>query len=95
LCRTVTGKRPLVRFVGRNDVERSGTMLCEWAPVLAHWIAEGREPYFFTHTPNDAFAPDMARLFHEAVRALIPDLPPLPLSPADVAKPSLRQRELF
>ena len=95
LRRTVTGKRPLVRFVGRNDVQRSRTMLCEWAPVLAQWIAEGREPYFFTHTPNDAFAPEMARLFHEAVRASIPDLPPLPESPAGVAKPSLRQRELF
>ena len=95
LRRTVTGKRPLVRFVGRNDVERSRSMLCEWAPIVAQWIGEGREPYFFTHTPNDAFAPVTARLFHESVRALIPDLPPLSASPAGVTKPSLRQRELF
>lgn len=95
LRRTVTGKRPLVRFVGRNDVERSRESLCEWSPVVAQWIADGLEPYFFTHSPNDAFAPDMARMFHESLRLLKPSMPSLPASPTQPTRQALRQRELF
>lgn len=94
--RTVTGRRPFVRFVGRDDVERSREKLVEWAPIVAEWMAQGLEPYFFTHAPDDAYAPAMARLFHREVRRLAPHVPPLfehPVRPTGGT--TLRQRELF
>ncbi|MFO0818202.1 MAG: DUF72 domain-containing protein [Pirellulales bacterium] len=95
LRRTVTGRRPLVRFVGRDDIERSRGMLVEWAPVVAGWIKNGLEPYFFTHAPCDAFAPAMAAMFHEALQAELPQLEQLPEPPGRKSSPTLRQRELF
>jgi uncharacterized protein YecE (DUF72 family) len=95
LRRTVTGRHPLVRFVGRNDVAFAREELTEWAPVVAAWIAEGLEPYIFTHAPADKFAPVLARLFHTALRAEAPDVPPLPDWPGEHATDAPRQRDLF
>jgi uncharacterized protein YecE (DUF72 family) len=95
LRRTVTGRHPLVRFVGRNDISLAREELTEWAPVVAGWIAEGLEPYFFTHAPADKFAPMLAKLFHDALRAAAPHVPPLPDWPGEHAADAPRQRELF
>lgn len=92
---TVTGKRPLVRFVGRNDVASTVPWLAEWAPIVAGWISSGLRPFFFTHAPDDALAPAMARAFHEELRRVSPALPPLPPLRGERAEPGLRQRELF
>lgn len=97
LRQTVTGRRPMLRFVGRNDVQSAAPWVAEWAPVVARWIDQGLDPYVFTHTPHDQHAPDLARMFHDALSGLLPDLPPLPVWPgalaAAVSRP--RQRELF
>lgn len=93
--RTVTGKRPLVRFVGRDDVAQSVPWLAEWALIVAEWISSGLRPYFFTHAPDDAFAPAMARRFHDELRRVSPSIPPLPPPLAERPEPGLRQRELF
>lgn len=94
--RTVTGRRPLVRFVGRDDVERSRAGLVGWASTVAAWIDQGLEPYFFTHSPCDAFAPATAQIFHDALRAVRPATPPLPEWPGVAAEARhMKQRELF
>ena len=101
LRRTVTGKRPMVRFVGRDVIEQSREPLVEWAPVVARWLADGLQPYFFTHAPCDTYAPAMAAMFHEALRKAAPDLPPLPAWPGQLGAAESsrsggkRQRELF
>mgnify|MGYP001818514366 FL=1 len=95
LRRTVTGRHPFVRFVGRNEVAFARDELIDWAPVVAGWIAQGLEPYFFTHAPADKFAPALARLFHNALRAEAPDVPPLPDWPGERLADRPRQRELF
>jgi hypothetical protein len=46
--------------------------------VVAGWLAEGRSPTVFVHTPDNVEAPGLARRFHDDVRALVPDLAPLP-----------------
>lgn len=89
---TVTGRHPFVRFVGRDDVERSRPGLVAWAAVVASWLDQGLEPFFFTHSPNDAFAPATAQIFHAALRELRPATAPLPTWPGQ-KKPA--QRELF
>ncbi|HLL22584.1 MAG TPA: DUF72 domain-containing protein [Kofleriaceae bacterium] len=75
-----TASRPIVRCVphevfadGRHFVER-------WAPQLARWIADGKQPYFFMHAPDDTYAPENAYAFHAMLRAHadVGELPPWP-----------------
>lgn len=88
-----TGPRPIVRFVGRNRVEDNWPAIEAWIPLLAEWIERGKTPYFFTHSPDDRFAPAFARRFHADLRAMCPQIRPLPkLWEGEKLK---RQRELF
>lgn len=73
---TATGRRPFVRFVGDPDVAKNTAVFAEWAAVVARWIGEGRAPYFFTHHPDDARAPALARAFQESVRVQCAAVPP-------------------
>lgn len=92
---TVTGSRPILRLIGRNRLEETEPWLGPWARKLAGWIRLGLSPYIFTHTPNDAFAPMMARRFHELLRGHLPELPELPAWPGEsVPKPPV-QKQLF
>jgi uncharacterized protein YecE (DUF72 family) len=93
--KTVTGRRPLVRIVGRDNVEQTLPWLMEWSGIVAGWIREGLEPYVFTHAPNDAFAPELAESFHFLLREQIPEIPPLPTWAGRAEKPAPRQQMLF
>lgn len=91
---TVTGRRPMVRFIGRNNVEAIGPWIQEWASNVAGWIAEGLQPIVFTHAPDDTNAPELAKRFHAALTALVLELPPL-RSAVTAGPPVPRQRTLF
>lgn len=94
---TVTGQRPLLRLVGRNSVERSWPWINEWMPIVADWLSRGLTPYVFAHTPDDTFAPDLARAFHLELSKHTADLPPLPPWPGDhaIRSDAMKQRRLF
>ncbi|WP_394622275.1 DUF72 domain-containing protein [Lentzea sp. JNUCC 0626] len=70
--------RPVVRYLGRDADEETIEGWRPWAEVVADWVREGRSPTFFVHTPNNDDAPALARRFHDDVRALVPELEPLP-----------------
>ncbi|MFI5938211.1 DUF72 domain-containing protein [Actinoplanes sp. NPDC051494] len=70
--------QPIVRYLGRDDPARTVEGWQPWLPVVAGWLREGRTPTMFLHTPDNADAPALARRFHDEVRALVPDLDPLP-----------------
>jgi uncharacterized protein YecE (DUF72 family) len=70
--------RPIVRYLGRDNADRTVEGWRPWVRVAAGWLREGRSPTFFIHTPDNADAPALARRFHDEVRALVPDLEPLP-----------------
>ena len=59
------GRHPVIRLIGRNDVERVMPWVREWAPIVAGWIISGLTPYVFAHTPDELYAPRLARAFHE------------------------------
>lgn len=67
-----------------------------WQVRALEWLAAGQTPFIFIHTPNDAYAFALARLFHERLRSLAAErgmsLPPLPVPPPLEAP---RQRSLF
>jgi uncharacterized protein YecE (DUF72 family) len=85
------GAHPVVRYIGRDD-ERSTVEGWEpWVAAVADWLREGRSPTVFVHTPDNDDAIVLARAFHAAVRARIPELRALP----EPAAPAVTQDTLF
>ncbi|MGV9613851.1 DUF72 domain-containing protein [Nocardia xishanensis] len=74
---------PIVRYHGRDDVERTVAGWRPWLDTVTAWLREGRSPTVFLHTPDNAGALDLARRFHDEVRARLPELDPLPEPVAD------------
>ncbi|MFO0941859.1 MAG: DUF72 domain-containing protein [Pirellulales bacterium] len=64
---SVTGKRPMLRFIGRNQACQVQAFVQNWAVRIAQWIVSGLTPYVFTHAPDDTFAPDLAVQLHAEV----------------------------
>jgi uncharacterized protein YecE (DUF72 family) len=79
---------PVVRYIGRDDPERTAAGWQPWADVVAGWLREGRSPTVFIHTPDNAEALELARRFHEDVRARVPEVEPL-AEPVPAGPPTL------
>ncbi len=71
------GPQPLVRYIGHPEVEENRQYLAQWAGKIAQWLSEGRRPVFFTHTPDNQRAPELAERFHAALQEHRPELPNL------------------
>lgn len=80
---TVTAHRPFVRFIGRDRIEKTDPWLASWSLQVAQWLMRGLDVYFFTHAPDDAFAPALARRFYQRLRQELPQLPEMPAWPAE------------
>jgi uncharacterized protein YecE (DUF72 family) len=76
------GPRPLVRFIGHPQWQANQSFLQPWVEKIAEWIEQGHTPYFFTHMPDDYWAPQLAQLFHQMLQQRLPALGPLPAWPA-------------
>jgi uncharacterized protein YecE (DUF72 family) len=79
---------PVVRYIGRDDPERTAQGWQPWLGTVAGWLREGRSPTVFVHTPDNADALTLARRFHDEVRARVPQLEPLP-EPVPLGPPTL------
>lgn len=79
---------PIVRYIGRDSVSETVEGWGYLVELVTTWLAEGRSPTIFLHTPDNAEALNLARRFHADVRALVPGLEPLP-SPVEVEPPTL------
>jgi uncharacterized protein YecE (DUF72 family) len=73
-----TGASPIVRLIGQSDLGANLDRWSQWWPKVAGWLARGRSPIVFTHTPDNLDSPPLARAAHARVAALVPDLAPLP-----------------
>ena len=73
-----SGERPIVRFVGQNTVEPAKPYLHDWVAPVQQWLEQGKSVYFFTHTPDDRNAPQLARQFEKLLQTTLPALPRLP-----------------
>ncbi|GAB5401945.1 MAG: hypothetical protein Aurels2KO_01760 [Aureliella sp.] len=79
---TVTGQRPLLRLIGRNTPEQARREVDQWAKIVAGWIRDSLKPCVFLHAPHDRFAPQLVRMFYDALSLqLDPSPPPLPRLP--------------
>jgi uncharacterized protein YecE (DUF72 family) len=79
---------PVVRFIGRDDAERTVEGWQPWRDTVVDWLREGRSPTVFIHTPDNADALVLARRFHDEVRARVPDVEALP-EPIPAGPPTL------
>jgi uncharacterized protein YecE (DUF72 family) len=79
---------PIVRYLGRDDPARTVAGWQPWLDTVAGWLREGRSPTVFIHTPDNVDALDLARRFHIAVRARVPEVEPLP-EPVPAGPPTL------
>jgi uncharacterized protein YecE (DUF72 family) len=70
--------QPMVRYIGRDDNALTIAGWRPWLEPVAGWLREGRTPTVFIHTPDNVDALELARRFHDDVRALVPELEPLP-----------------
>lgn len=80
--------RPVVRYIGRDDTARTVAGWQPWLGTVAGWLREGRSPTVFIHTPDNVDALDLARRFHDDVRARVPEVDPLP-EPVPAGPPTL------
>ena len=81
----------MLRFIGRNEVSRTQKWIDEWVVVVLDWIEQGLKPFVFTHTPDDRWAPEFARLFNNSLAKKTNLVAPLDEWPFQVPK----QKELF
>jgi len=75
--RALTG-HPVVRYIGRDSIERTVEGWQPWLDTVVDWLREGRSPTMFIHTPDNVEALSLARRFHDDVRARLPELDELP-----------------
>jgi len=79
---------PIVRYIGRDDNARTIAGWQPWLATVAGWLREGRTPTVFIHTPDNVDALELARRFHDDVRARVPEVEPLP-EPVPAGPPTL------
>jgi uncharacterized protein YecE (DUF72 family) len=79
---------PIVRYIGRDDDEVTAAGWQPWLDTVVGWLREGRSPTVFIHTPDNVSALELARKFHDAVRARLPGVRPLP-EPLPAGPPTL------
>lgn len=74
----VTASHPFYRFVAHPVVAANLPWLEDLADLVAAWIAGGRTPYVFMHSPYDIYAPQLGREFHRLLseRLYAGELPP-------------------
>ena len=79
---------PVVRYIGRDDSARTAEGWQPWLDTVAEWLREGRSPTVFVHTPDNIDALELARRFHDEVRARVPEVEPL-AEPIPAGPPTL------
>lgn len=87
-------KHPVLRFVGKNKIQKNEIFIKEWAPIINKWILEGKKPYVFAHAGDDAFAPYVGRQLHQQLKKINPLLPDLNEFESDRVKPEKQTEQL-
>ncbi len=75
-----TADKPLVRFIGGDNMSSNQQLFQPWLDKLAHWQQEST-PYLFLHTPDIAQAPELVHRLWPALRERFPDIGEAPAIP--------------
>ena len=56
-------KQPMLRFIGSDDMVLNRQFYQPWLKKVRQWLDEGKSPFCFFHTPDNALAPQLCRQF--------------------------------
>lgn len=76
------GQHPVVRFIGQQDLDATMKFFAMWQSTIKNWLREGKEPYFFVHTPDNKLTYQLALQFHQLLQTEISGLKDLNSWPA-------------
>ena len=76
----LTAERPLVRYIGSDDIDESLRLFQPWLERLPAWQT-ARTPFLFIHTPDIAHAPRLAQALWPLLAEKIPGIGPAPAWP--------------
>lgn len=68
-CWTVTSDRPFLRFIGDDTIAGNEERLNLAAATVGKWIADGKTPFIFLHTPSCDEVPGLCEDFHRRLTA--------------------------
>ena len=63
----------MVRFITPLDWQWGKVYLEPWIQKAVLWMQQGKTPYFFFHTPDNAEAPALAAYFVERLHQEVPN----------------------
>lgn len=75
----------MMRFIGDPTLERNTPYLANWLTKIPQWINEGKKPYIFIHTADNADAPQLAEQFYQTLRTHIALPPMAPLQTPEIS----------
>jgi len=78
-----TNDSPIVRFIGQTAPDANPAYWKPWVETAVRWLADGRSPTVFIHTPDNVAAVDLARRFYHEVSQRFDGLEALPEAPVD------------
>lgn len=70
-----TAKQPMVRYIGHPALTHNEPFFQPWMKKLAQWLQEGKSPYLFIHTPDNAEAPVLAKFLLNQLTAYMGTVP--------------------
>jgi uncharacterized protein YecE (DUF72 family) len=68
---------PVVRFIGQTAAAPNPAFWAPWTAKVVSWLEQGREPFFFLHTPDNVISLELARRFRAEVAERCAALAPL------------------
>ncbi|WP_058911103.1 DUF72 domain-containing protein [Entomohabitans teleogrylli] len=76
----ITGKSPMVRFIGSDNMAQNEALFAPWLEKLPLWEQQS-VPWLFLHTPDIAQAPELVRTLWPALQRVFPTLGAAPAIP--------------
>lgn len=80
----------MIRFIGHPDDLSNDAFFANWLKRLPLWLADGKQPYLFVHTPDNNLAPELAIRLYRQLQQQVSEslqLPDLKLPPDAESSP--------
>ncbi|WAJ70134.1 DUF72 domain-containing protein [Catenovulum adriaticum] len=91
-----TGEQPIVRYVGQTNLMANQPFIQPWLKHFESWLNQGKRPYLFIHTADNAQVHELSRLW---LKLLTEQLGYTPYRnqdwPIELAKQHSKQTNLF
>ncbi|SMY15079.1 DUF72 domain-containing protein [Photobacterium aquimaris] len=83
-----TANNPVIRFIGHPNDSHNDPFFNNWLQRIPLWLAEGKQPYLFIHSPDNNYAPESAMRLYRRLQQQVALTIPL----VDLAQPQHLQQ---